>query len=61
MLRLAAQVQARIQQRAAAEGQSKQLLESTHGRNLAAPSQKMQGSLIGCRHNCAARLGIHSR
>jgi hypothetical protein len=41
-VRLAAQVQARTQQLAAAKGQSKNVLEGTHGLNLAAACERKQ-------------------
>jgi hypothetical protein len=41
-MRLAAQVQARTQQLAAAKGQSKNVLVSTHESNLAAACKRMQ-------------------
>jgi len=42
-VRLAAQVQARTQQLAAAKGQSKNVLEGTHGLNLAVACERKQG------------------
>jgi hypothetical protein len=42
LLRLAAQVQARTQQLATAKGQGEQLLNRTHGPNLAAGAWRMQ-------------------
>ena len=67
MLRLATQVQARTQQPTAMGGQSRHLLDRTHGPNLAGPGRRRQGAGAVIRYsshkpagNWLPRLGIGS-
>jgi hypothetical protein len=57
LLRLATQVQARTQQPTAWEGQSRHLLDRTHGPNLAGAGRRRQGAGTVFRYNSHKAAG----